>query len=91
MGTNKIINFGALGTVSLNAKTINTGALVANTPKTITHDFNLADYQLQVNDSNNNADVNTLKKDPADPTNKIIVETGVSLPGGLDVSIIGYN
>ena len=71
--------------------TINTGALTANTPKSITHNLGLADYQLQVHNASNNQDVFTLKKDPADPTNKIIVEVGVDLAGGLDISIIGYN
>lgn len=71
--------------------TINTGALVASTPKSVAHNLNLDNYQLQVHDADNNVDVGTLKKDPADPKNKIIVEVGVALAGGLDVSIIGYN
>ena len=71
--------------------TINTGALTANTPKSIAHNLNLADYQLQVHDDSNNVEIQTLKKDSADPTNKIIVEVGIDLAGGLDISIIGYN
>ena len=73
------------------AKTINTGALLANTPKTVTHDLGLSNYQLEVHDADNNVEVSTLKKDPGDPTNKIIIEVAVALPGGLEVSIIGYN
>jgi len=81
------------GTVVGNTKgtTINTGALLANTPKSVLHNFDLDNYQLEVHDDSNNVDVKTLKKDPADLKNKIIVEIGVALPGGLDVSIIGYN
>ena len=71
--------------------TINTGALVANTPKSIVHALNLDNYQLEVHDNSNNVEVSTLKKDPADVKNKVIVEVGVNLPGGLDAPIIGYN
>jgi len=70
---------------------IATGTLTANTPKSIVHGLGLADYQLEVSDDSNNVEVKTLKKDPADPTNAIIIEVGVTLVGGLDVSIIGYN
>lgn len=71
--------------------TISTGALLANTQKSIVHNLDLNNYQLEVSDASNNVGVNTLKKDPADPKNKVIIEVGVDLPGGLDISIIGYN
>ena len=88
--TNK--NRGFIGVAkTTQAVIINTGALTANTPKSIEHNLNLDNYQLQVQDNNNNVEVSTLKKDPADAKNKVIVELGVDLPAGLDVSIIGYN
>lgn len=91
MGGTTVVG-GAIGSPgNPEGKTINTGALLADTPVSIAHNLNLANYQLEVTDASNNVEVNTLKKDPADPTNKIIVEVGVALPGGLDVSIIGYN
>ena len=76
---------------SVAGKTVNPGALLANTPVSIPHDLGLTNYQLQVTDNVNNVEVQTLKKDPADPTNKVIIEVGVAVAGGLDVSIIGYN
>jgi len=72
-------------------KTINTGSLGANVPKTLIHNLNLDDYQLQVVDDDNNVEVKTLKKDPGNLKNAVIVEVGVALPLGLDVSIIGHN
>ena len=93
MGTTDIVGDVAGAGVPGNTKgsTIATGALLANTPKSIAHNLDLDKYQLQVHDNDNNVEISTLKKDPADPKNKIIVEVGVNLPGGLDVSIIGYN
>ena len=91
MGSTTVVG-GAIGSPgNTEGKTINTGALLADTPKTVTHDLGLSSYQLEVHDADNNVEVSTLKKDPGDPTNKIIVEVGVDLAGGLDVSIIGYN
>ena len=82
----------AAGGVSGGARgtTINTGALLANVQKTLIHNFNLANYQLEVSNNVNNVAVNVLRKDAGDPANKINIQVGVNLPGGLDVSIIGY-
>ncbi len=88
MGTTDIV--GSLISGDVQGVTINTGALVADFPKTIVHNLDLDNYQLEVSDDENNVEVQTLKKDPADPKNKIIVEVAVDIIGGLDISIIGY-
>ena len=71
--------------------TVNSGALLANVPVSVAHNLGLSKYQMQVHDADNNVEVNVLKPDPADPTNKVIIEVGVAIPEGLDISVIGYD
>lgn len=70
---------------------VSTGALVANTLKTVTHGLNCDDCSFLVADSNNNADVDIIKKNALDPRNKFDIQVGVNLPSGLTVTVIANN
>ncbi len=80
---------GGGGSSPVSGGDVATGALVANVEKSVSHGFGISELQLQVKDANNNADVATLKPDPADPTNKVIIKVGVNLPAGLTISVLG--
>lgn len=69
---------------------IETGALVANVEKSVAHNLNKTSFQLEVKDVENNVFVDTLKPDPSDPHNSIIIKVGIDMPDGLTVSVIGY-
>lgn len=72
-------------------KTVNTGALLGGVSKSIVHNLGNSNYQIEVDNGENNVGVQTLKKDPADPANKIIIKVLIDFPGGLNVSIIGFD
>ena len=72
------------------SKDVATGALVAHTPTSILHSMGYANYNFEVKDATNKADVDAIYIDPAFPTTKFIIEVGVDLPGGLTVTCQGW-
>lgn len=73
-----------------------TGALVAGAPKSVLHGLNRNNFLFIARDAadNNNAEVDTLTTDPANPVtlmNNLIIEVSVNIPAGLWVNVIGWN
>jgi hypothetical protein len=81
---------GAIGTVPAVGMDLETGALVADTPKTLVHGLGKEHYTLVAYDGDNITLVDQLHVDPANPTNAVIIQVGVDIPDGLVIKIIGY-
>jgi len=71
-------------------KIVSTGALVANTPVSITHGINCCNnFAFYARNTINNVAVTQLYADPLNPTTNFIIEVGVTLPAGLIVDCFG--
>ena len=64
-----------------------TGPLLAG-DNTIIHNLDKTDYIIQLRNPENIVDVNAIYPDPADPTNKVIINVVINLPGGLDLYLV---
>lgn len=75
---------------------VHTGALLAGVAKSVLHGLNRNNFMMIARDSadNNNAEVDTLKPDPATAVtlkNNLLIEVSVNIPAGLWVDVIGWN
>lgn len=84
-------DIGSSGTGACTAKSVAIGALTANVDKTLTHNLNKANVSFTITNGINNVMLNKTYPDPADPTNKIIVQSVVNVAAGLTLNVIGWN
>jgi hypothetical protein len=78
------------GDTTVVAIEIETGALYENTEKRIANPLGKSHYLLEVTDSENNTMVDKLCPDPEDPQNYILIQTGIDVPEGLKIKVIGW-
>jgi len=86
-GANVTIGGGGTGTFST---VVATGALTAGVPSTLVHGLGYANCAFIVMDATNAVNVDLLYADPLAPTTDFIIQTGIDLPGGLNVFCIGF-
>lgn len=88
--TNITIGGGGAGTFST---VVNTGALLSGVEVAVAHGLvGYTHFSFSVFDAseNNNADVNKLCIDPANPTSKFLIISGKDVPGGFDVTVHAF-